>query len=104
MSCHQNYLLFLNVKCWNYQKLKKNSYEANVKGLLDDSNRDSTEEICQTMTNDNHVRQLLTRAVRHLVIPNFFSMLASTVSYALTSMTDSFDAIRTYCIFTGLFI
>ena len=45
----------------------------------------------------------LSKAAQQILVPNFFSVVASILTYFLVGITSSFDSIRVYCIFTSKF-
>lgn len=95
-------MLFVNVTIWNVNNDKKSvldEYNLNSNNNNNNAiNEDQTVYDCCFNSNN----QPLTKAAQQILVPNFFSVSASILTYFLIGMTSSFDSIRVYCIFTSI--
>jgi hypothetical protein len=84
-------------------------WNSSSKNSLEESNSNNQDE---NNLNENDLDQVnyecclvksrpLTIAAQQILVPNFFSVAASILTYFLIGITSSFDSIRVYCIFTS---
>lgn len=74
--------MYVNITLWNME-------------------RNDLDESDDEISNLYYTSGPLTKAAKKILVPNFFTVTASILTYFCIGVTSSFDSIRVYCIFTS---
>ena len=109
ISTHQAYLVYMNIAEWNYE-LRKNAFKSGMNRFepLEEENAFNEEKIVQldfddSISENRRCKKLIGRAAENLLVPNFFALLASLLTYTIIGLTDPFNSIRVYSLFASKF-
>lgn len=96
-SCHQSLLLYKNFKRVNL------TCEEIVNKYSCDYNKFPMESLKKNMEESNEYESEIvlksTRLIHRIVIPNFFALLTTILTYLMIGLTSAFESIAVYCLY-----
>ena len=58
----------------------------------------------ESKSNNIKINKFLVEIAQQLVVPMFFSLIATVFTYTITALTTCFDSMKTYCLVTSIYI
>jgi len=105
--CHQSLLFYRNAKKATNVTSNSNQYEHDAIQIKQFLCNEFTECSLVNESKDNrneiysstNIVRIVTSMCRQILVPNFYTLITTVLTYFLIGMTSSFDSIKVYCLF-----